>query len=164
MIEPSEDFHVAKALTVPVNAGRLAWGKHDHARNRDVGKGDIHASYSADIIASEGRIRTAFRWQARLMVAVSLSGMGGVDQAEAYQLIPLKSFAGTPQTYAEKTGAAEAAEAARNDSNGFYHGMTVKQGRELFVLSGPPVVFVAEAGPDRPDGAASAEAEQLSLF
>ena len=164
MTEPSEDFHVTKAVTIPVNPARLAWGKYDHARNRDVGKGDIHASYSADIIASEGRMRTAFRWQAKLMVTVSLSCMGGVDQAEAYQLIPLKAFAGTPQTYAEKTGAAEDAEAARNDSNGFYHGMTVKQGPELFVLSGPPVVFVAEAGPDRPDCTASAEAEQLSLF
>jgi len=164
MTEPSEDFHEAKAVTIPVNPARLAWGKYDHARNRDVGKGDIHASYSADLIATDGKIRKAFRWQAKSMVTISLSGMGGVDQAEAYQLIPFKAFAGTPRTYAEKTGAAEDAEAARNDPNGFYHGMMVKQGREMFVLSGPPVVFVAEAGPDRPDGAASAEAEQLSLF
>jgi hypothetical protein len=59
----------------------------------------------------------------------------------------------------------EIAEAARNDPNGFYHGMTVKQGQETFVLSGPPVVFVVGERPVRPDdGAAGIEGEQLSLF
>ncbi len=67
-------------------------------------------------------------------------------------------------SYADKIGTAENAEAARNDPNGFYHGITVKQGQETFVLSGPPVVFVADENPARPDGAASAESEQLSLF
>ena len=162
--EPSESFLNAKAVTIPVKPARLAWGTYDHGRNRDIGEGDIHASYSADVIASAGKIRKAFRWQAQLMVTVSLSGLGGIEQAEAYQLIPLKAFNGTPMSYGEKIGTAENAEAARNDPNGFYHGMIVKQGKELFVLSGPPVVFVAEEGPDRPDGAEGAEGEQLSLF
>jgi hypothetical protein len=161
---PSEVFDDAKKLTIPVNPARLAWGQYDRRRNRDSGEGDIHASYSADTIASAGKIRKAFRWQAQLMVTVSLSARGGLEQAEAYQLIPLKIFTGTPMCYAEKIGTAENAEAARNDPNGFYHGMTVKQGGEMFVLSGPPVVFVAEDGPERPEGAASAEGEQLSLF
>ena len=159
-----EQFHEAKAVTVSVNPARLAWGKYDHGRNRKVGEGDIHASYSADVIATNGTIRKAFRWQANLMVTVGMAGRGGVEEAEAYRLVPLKAFAGAPQTYHEKTGTAEDAEAARNDPNGFYHGMTVKQGRELFVLAGPPVVFVGETSPDRPDGMAGAEAEQLSLF
>ncbi len=51
-----------------------------------------------------------------------------------------------------------------NDPNGFYHGVTVKQGREIFVLSGPLVVFVADERPARPNKAASIEGEQLSLF
>ena len=99
------------------------------------------------------------------MVTVSLSGRGGIEQAEAYTLIPLKAFSGMPMSYSEKIGTAENAEAARNDPNGFYHGMTVKQGQETFVLSGPPVVFVAGERPVRPDdGAAGIEGEQLSLF
>src|ERR1035438_5040286 len=130
MTEPSEEFHDAKAVTIPVNPARLAWGRYDHARNRDTGEGDIHASYSADTIATAGKIRKAFRWQAQLMVTVSLSGRGGIEEAEAYQLIPPKAFTGTPTSYAEKIGNAENAEAARNDPNGFYHGMKVKQGQE----------------------------------
>jgi len=164
MSEPSETFSETKRITIPVNPARLAWGRYDHNRSRDIGEGDIHASYSADMIASAGKIRKAFRWQAQLMVTVSLSGRGGIEQAEAYQLIPLKVFSGTPMSYAEKIGTAENAEAARNDPNGFYHGMQVKQGQETFILSGPPVVFVAEEGPTRPDGEVSADGEQLSLF
>src|SRR5580704_12038119 len=106
MTEPSEEFDDVKALMIPVNPARLAWGKYDHGRNRDVGEGDIHASYSADTIASAGKIRKAFRWQAQLMVTVGLSGRGGIEQAEAYQLIPLKVFGGPTMSYAEKIGTA----------------------------------------------------------
>ncbi len=100
--ETSETFRETKGITLPVNPARLAWGRFDHKRNRDVGEGDIHASYSADTIASAGKIRKSFRWQAQLMVTVSLSGRGGIEQAEAYQLIPLKVFTGTPMSYTEK--------------------------------------------------------------
>jgi hypothetical protein len=126
-----DEFAEAKALAIPVNPARLASGEYDHGRNRDVGEGDIHASYSADTIAAVGKIRRAFRWQAQLMVTVSLSGRGGIEQAEAYQLIPVKVFAGTTTSYGEKIGTAESAEAARNDPNGFYHGMKVTQGHCL---------------------------------
>lgn len=164
MTEPSEAFHDAKAVTIPVNPARLAWGRYDHKRNRDSGEGDIRASYSADTIATAGKIRKAFRWQAQLMVTISLSGRGGAEQAEAYQLVPLNAFSGPTMSYADKIGTAENAEGARNDPNGFYHGMTVKQGQGIFVLSGPPVVFVADESPERPDGSAIAEGEQLTLF
>lgn len=70
---------------------------------------------------------------------------------------------GTPTTYHGKTGTAEGAEAARNDPMGFYHGMTVKQGCESFVLCGPPVQFIAAEQPVRP-GTAEAEPMQLTLF
>ena len=161
---PSAIFHDAGKLTIPVNPARLAWGTYNHQRNRDIGEGDIHASYSADTIANAGKIRKAFRWQAQLMVTVSLSGSGGIEQAEAYQLIPLKLFAGVTMSYNEKIGDADTAEAARNDPNGFYHGMTVKHGSEAFVLAGPPVLFVAAEEAHRPDNSFVGEGEQLSLF
>jgi hypothetical protein len=65
-------------------------------------------------------------------------------------------FSGPPTTYAARTGTFEAAEAARNDCMGFYHGVTVKYGREPFVLCGPPLRFIAEE--DTP------EPLQLDLF
>jgi hypothetical protein len=162
--EHSEDFFLAGRLTVRVNPARLAWGQYDHRRNRDWGEGDIHASYSADTIASSGKIRKAFRWQAQLMVTVSLSRLDGRDQAEAYRLALVAAFPGTPTSYNARVGSAEDAEAARNDPNGFYHGILVRQGSETFVLAGPPLVFVPEETPDRPDPTAKAEGEQLSLF
>ena len=57
MTEPSEAFHDAKVVTIPVSLARLASGRYDHGRSRDIGEGDIHASYSADTIASAGKIR-----------------------------------------------------------------------------------------------------------
>jgi hypothetical protein len=160
MTTPQEAFDEAEIVMISVKPSRLAWGRYDHERNRGIGEGDIHASYSADTIATSGKIRKAFRFQGRLMVTVSLSGRGGVEQAEAYNVIPMKAFTGTPTTYHEKTGEADAAEAARNDPQGFYHGMKVTCGREAYILSGPPVVFVAT----RPDEQASIEPEQLDLF
>ncbi len=117
--ETFETFRETKGITIPVNAARLGWGRYDHGRNRDVGEGDIHASYSADTIASAGKIRRSFRWQARLMVTVSLSGRGGIEQAEAYQLIPLEAFSGTAMSYAEKIGTAENADAVMERSQRF---------------------------------------------
>jgi hypothetical protein len=67
-------------------------------------------------------------------------------------------------SYNEKIGDADRAESARNDPNGFYHGMTVKHGSEAFVLAGPPLLFVADEEALRPDSSAAAEGEQLSLF
>ena len=164
MSDPAEVFADAKTVTIPVNPTRLAWESYDHQRHSDIGEGDIHASYSADTIATAGRVRKAFKWQAQLMVTVSLSGQGVIEQAEAYSLIPLKAFTGMPTRYGEKTSSAEDAEAARNDPNGFYHGMKVTCGREAFVLAGPPVVFVAEQSAGRPDDMQDPEPEQLTLF
>lgn len=56
MTEPSEDFHEAKAVTIPVNPARLAWGKYDHARNRDVGKGDIRQDSQFPKPLSRGKL------------------------------------------------------------------------------------------------------------
>jgi hypothetical protein len=150
--------------TCAVHAARLAWG----AAGRETCEGDIHASYSADVIAMDGRVRKPFRWKDALCVCTSISGSGltrsGMQEHEAYRIVPVKMFAGTMTTYREKTARAEDAEAARNDANGFYHGMTIKHGAETFVLCGPPIRFTAEGSPERPDGAPGEGPMQLTLF
>jgi hypothetical protein len=107
------------------------------------GLGDICASYSADTIAFKGEIRKPFRWQGRSLVVTAIHG----DQAEAYAIVPLDRFKGSTTTYDEKTShpdraeAERRAEAARNDPNGFYHGITIKSGKSRLVLSGPKMTF-----------------------
>jgi hypothetical protein len=159
-----ESFHATGIQLVAVSPSRLAWGCHDHTRRRDIGEGDIYAAYSADTIAFAGKIRKPFRWQGQTMITVSLCGRGESSEAEAYRLLPLKAFAGIPVTYGQKTGTADSAESARNDPNGFYHGLLVKQGGESIVLVGPPVVFVAADEAHRPARSEALAFEQLSLF
>jgi hypothetical protein len=66
-------------------------------------------------------------------------------------------FKDVPTTYAKKVNL-EGGDMARSDPQGFYHGMIVKSGKETYVLSGPPLRFVAADAPTRPDAA------QLELF
>ena len=98
------------------------------------------------------------------MVTVSLSRRHGSEEAEAYRLIPASIFPCTPTSYIQRIGSAEDADAARNDPSGFYHGILVRQGSEKLVLAGPPVLFIADEEPDRPDHSPAAEGEQLNLF
>jgi hypothetical protein len=150
--------------TVAVHPARLEW----RGAGRETCEGDIHASYSADVIASNRRVRKPFTWNGALYVCTSITGSAltdsGTQEHEAYRIVPVKMFTGTTKTYSEKTVKAEDAEAARNDPNGFYHGMTIKHGGESFVLCGPPVRFTAETSPERPGGATVEEPLQLSLF
>jgi hypothetical protein len=67
-------------------------------------------------------------------ITVTTSGCGGIEQANAYRLVPLRMFEGEPTTYNGKTGTAEGASAARGDPTGFYHGMKVHHGKEDRVL------------------------------
>jgi hypothetical protein len=83
------------------------------------------------------------------MVNVGMSGRGGVEQVEAYRVIPQEHFAGPPTTYREKVNQ-DGDEAARSDPKGFYDGITVTYKKQALVLTGPPVVFVADTSPDRP--------------
>jgi hypothetical protein len=153
----------AKRETVAVHPARLAW----RGAGRQVCEGDIHASYSADVIAMQGRVRKPFMWKGELYACTSISGSGltqsGTQEHEAYRIVPVEMFTGTKKTYGEKTHKAEDAEAARNDPNGFYHGMTIKHGAEILVLCGPPIRFTAETSPGRPD-ATTGEPMQLTLF
>ena len=150
--------------TVAVRPARLAW----RGAGRETCECDIHASYSADVIASNGRVRKPFTWNGALYACTSITGSGltasGMQEHEAYRIVPVNMFTGTTKTYSEKTDKAEDAEAARNDPNGFYHGMTIEHGTESFVLSGPPIRFTAETSPGRPDAANSDEPMQLTLF
>lgn len=136
---------VAASSTVfAVHPARLAWGEYRDEKNQ--GEGDINASYSADKIGEGKPIRKPFEWQGSLWVCVSLAGRGITVskelEAEAYRLIPLSLFASEPTTYSERTSTMEAAEAARQDPLGFYHGMKVRHGQDSFVLCGPPAVFI----------------------
>jgi hypothetical protein len=149
--------------TVAVHPARLAW----KGAGRETCEGDIHASYSADVIAANGRVRKPFMWRDGLYVCTSIRGAGltdsGMAEHEAYRLVPMRTFAGTTATYHDKTARDDDAEAARKDPNGFYHGMTIKHGAESFVLCGPPIRFTAESSPGRPDNP-TGEPMQLTLF
>ncbi|MCP5366717.1 MAG: hypothetical protein H6907_09925 [Hyphomicrobiales bacterium] len=140
-------------LTNPVieeiDPSRLESGAYCHRLEKTVGEGDVHASYSADRIGMRQPVRRPFSWRGGPWVCTGIIHKDGTLSAEAYRMIHIDAFDGTPITYAEKTANAEQ---ARNDPMGFHHGMKVQRGGEEFVLAGPPVIFV----PGQPD--------QLSLF
>jgi|SRR5579872_2143014 len=128
-----------------VDPARLRRGSWCHRAEKVMGEGDIAASYSADRIGMGEPLRKPFEWKGSLWVCVSRRG----DSAEAYRLMHPQAFSGTPLTYREK---AMDGDAARNDPNGFYHGMLVKHAGKPFVLSGPPALLVP------------GEPEQMDLF
>ena len=130
-------------------------------------RGDIDRSYSADLIAANGRVRKPFHHDGNHWICTSITGRGlthsGKTEHEAYRLTPERMFIGTPTTYAAKIGTAEAADSARKDPFGFYHGIAVRHGSEAFVMSGPPLRLVADSAPSRP-GPDTPEPTQLTLF
>lgn len=122
---------------IAVDPRRLSQGTWNHERNRQLDEGDIAASYSADVIAMQGRVRKPFVLRGCLWIITS----SGMDRFEAYRLVAEQDFNGTPTTYANKVHA-DGGKTARDDSLGFYHGMTVQQGGKRYVLTGPPVTFI----------------------
>jgi hypothetical protein len=149
-----------------VHPSRLAYGQWNETKQRDEGEGDIHASYSADRISTDDSIRKPFRHDGSLWICTSISGKclshGGQQEFTAFRVFPKLRFTGVPTTYGEKSSI-EDGETARNDPNGFYHGMAVKHARETFVLVGPPALFVA-AELVTPEAAVETDAGQMSLF
>ena len=136
--------------TYAVDPARLATGRCCHRAERTIGEGDIHASYSADHIGMGKPVRPPFAWKGALWTCIGMGyGNGDMASAEAYRLVPLGLFNGTPVTYREKT---RDADTARADLNGFYHGMLVNSAGKSFVLCGPPSLFVP------------GQSEQLTLF
>jgi hypothetical protein len=164
-MEPENDAHppINELGTFAVNPARLAWGD----ATKEVCEGDIPASYSADVIATAGRVRKPFVWKGSLYVCTGIRGAvlseSHRQEFEAYRIVPLAAFTGGTTTYSGKTGTADAAEKARNDPTGFYHGMTINYGSRAFVLSGPPIRFVT-ATPERPADVSGDEPLQLTLF
>lgn len=121
-----------------VDPSRLASGAWCHTKDRQIGEGDIHASYSADKIGLEGKVRRPFSWQNGLWTCTSIRTIDREATFEAYCLIPAAHFGGTPEPY----GKAIMNSAARREcGKGFYHGMLVRHANREFVLVGPPIQF-----------------------
>lgn len=131
--------------TIDLPPSRLAPGEWSHDLNRQIDQGDIHASYSADRIAMSNAVRRPFLHAGTRWVCV---GMGANRVARAYRLVHPSVFDGTPTSYAVKV-AVNGGDDARSDPMGFYHGMTVRSGREDLVLCGPPIHFVPGQEPQR---------------
>ena len=128
-----------------VDPSRLASGTWCHTRDRQIGEGDISASYSADRIGMEGKVRKPFVWQNALWVCTGMQSHGDFRAAEAYRLVPERFFGGEPTTYNE-VACLPAAE--RFKPEGFYHGMRVRHGKQNFILVGPCASFVPKADSD----------------
>ena len=128
-----------------VEPSRLAYGSWCHASEKQIGEGDIRASYSADRIGMGQPVRKPFRYSGELWVCIGTGSAG----ANAYRLVHPSLYGGTVRTYHERC---RDGDRARGDQAGFYDGIIVRHaGREL-VMAGPPATFVA------------GEEAQLSLF
>jgi hypothetical protein len=123
--------------------------------DRETGEGDIHASYSADLIAMTGKVRAPFRHGSHLWICVGIRGRE--PELEAYRLTPESMFTDPVTSYSAKVSR-DSGDAARNDPQGFYHGMAVEHGGMRYVLSGPPSLFIAD-----PEAETTVPA-QLDLF
>lgn len=102
----------------------------------------VEASYSADRIAISGTVKKPVLHGGALWVCVGTSGTRDKRVQKVYQLQLLRDFRGDPTTYFEKSGYWREGDLypgdfARNDPNGFYHGMAVKSGGEKYVMVGP---------------------------
>ena len=62
--------------------------------NRQIGKGDISGSYSADRIGMGKPVRKPFLWKGAPHVCVGMRYHGETMAAEAYRLVPLRLFDG----------------------------------------------------------------------
>lgn len=107
----------------------------------DIAKASF--SYSADLIAMSGKVRKPVACGGNLWINTGTRGTAAHRIAEMYCLVAVAEFDGQPITYHEKTsiwfeGDAYPGDYARNDPNGFYHGMKVQQGGMSYVLCGPP--------------------------
>lgn len=124
-----------------VDPSRLASGTWCHVRDRRIGEGDINASYSADKIGLEGKVRKPFIWQNTRWVCTGIRSKNADPIAEAYRLVPERFFDGEPATYNE-VACLPAAE--RFKPEGFYHGMRVRSGKHDCILVGPSAMFIAK--------------------
>lgn len=102
-------------------------------------EGDIYASLCLDKIP-EQKVTRPFRCKGMLLVATNIT-FAAPRTAAAYQLLPEEEFEGQSVTYREKV-MVDGGEAARNDPNGFYHGMKVSHASKAYVMTGPPITLI----------------------
>jgi hypothetical protein len=100
------------------------------------------ASYSADVIAMNGKVRRPVSCGGDLWVSIGGGGTVAHRVTKMYRLVPIADFDGEVTTYSDKTriwrdGDEYPGDYARNDPNGFYHGMKVQHGSNPYVLCGP---------------------------
>lgn len=100
------------------------------------------ASYSADVIALAGKVRKPVSCGGDLWVSIGGGGTAAHRVTKMYRLVPVDEFEGEVTTYHEKTslwleGDKYPGDYARNDPNGFYHGMKVSNGGNAYALCGP---------------------------
>ena len=132
-------------LSHTVEPSRLAFGSWCYASEKQIGEGDIRASYSADRIGMGQPVRKPFRFAGGLWVCIGTGPSG----AEAYRLVHPSLYGSTACTYHDRC---RDGDRARGDQAGFYDGIIVRHAGQELVMAGPPVTFVA------------GEAAQLSLF
>jgi len=105
------------------------------------------ASYSADVIAMNGKVRKPVSCGGDLWVSIGGGGTAAHRVTKMYRLVLVDEFDGQLTTYHEKTsiwleGDKYAGAYARNDPNGFYHGMKVSSGGNAYALCGPEQTLV----------------------
>lgn len=130
-----------------VDPARLESGHWCHTQDKQLGQGDISASYSADKIALEGRVRSPFKWHNALWISVGSAWPYDKQGIQAYRLLPKRFFDGTPITYQENTMLGDE---ARTRPEGFYHGMSVHHGKQPHVLVGPKAIFLPSKEAEEP--------------
>ncbi len=128
-----------------VEPSRLAFGAWCQTSEKQIGEGDIRASYSADRIGMGQPIRKPFRYCGELWVCIGTSPSG----AEAYRLVHPSVYRGTARSYHDRC---RDGDRARGDPAGFYDGIIVRHAGQELVMVGPSVLFVA------------GEKAQLSMF
>ena len=128
------DSSQAQPIEHELEPDRFEPGAFCYRQERTIGEGDIAASYSADTIGLEGRIRKPFRWNESDWVSIG-SGTGG--RHSVYRLVDPSVFPRSVTSYREKT---RDAAAARSDPHGFYDGMKVTRGKDEYVLCGPQII------------------------
>ena len=123
-------------------------------------KGPVEASCSCSSIC-EGKIANPFKIGSELFV--SMGGRAGFSVVKkVWKVVPAAEFEGPSWSYSEKLSIEKdeygcGGEFARNDPNGFYHGMKAKWGKQAVVIQGPPVYLIAgDKSPKQP--------KQKSLF
>ena len=131
---------ICASLLITVDLTRLAAGSWCHQTDRQIGEGDIAASYSAARIGMGQPIRKPFSFRGGSYVCTSRRKIGGVETVEAYLVLQKRMFDGVCRSY---SAVVQDGDAARSAAEGFYHGMIVHHGSDECVLSGSPLTFTA---------------------